>query len=218
MKLYLLILMLVLAVNSQLAFSQQGKPPLTESQVTELVKFGMEAAKLAEAIKQQGLDFEPTEDYLKGLRKAGAQEVVIQALRDLMPLTQEQVGQLVAGGVTSERTVALVKQHGVNFHADEEYLKTLRLAGGDESLIAAVREASLALVVVKTNQNGSADLTCRYDPFHSQLSTHVEGGHSGINFKIGETYQPNHEVSRQDYSTHAEAMEHALEYMYEVCK
>jgi hypothetical protein len=52
--------------------------------------------------------FELIDDYLQALRNAGAQEEVIQALRAARPkpLTREQVGKLVAGGVPSERAAA----------------------------------------------------------------------------------------------------------------
>jgi len=113
----------------------------------DLVKFGMSGPDLVDRIKKLGIDFEPTDDYLQVLRNAGAEDAVIQALRNARPkpLTREQVGKLVAGGVPSERAATLVKQRGIEFQADEEYLRTLRLAGADETLIAALREASAAV-------------------------------------------------------------------------
>jgi formylglycine-generating enzyme required for sulfatase activity len=56
----------------------------------------------------------------------------------------------VAGGVPSERATALVGQHGIDFLPDEEYLKILRLAGADDRLIAALREARKALTAPGT--------------------------------------------------------------------
>jgi formylglycine-generating enzyme required for sulfatase activity len=56
----------------------------------------------------------------------------------------------VAGGVPSERETALVGQHGIDFLPDEEYLKILRLAGADDRLIAALREARKALTAPGT--------------------------------------------------------------------
>lgn len=129
--------------------SQQSVEPLTKNQVIELVKFGMDGTELAKKIKEHGIDFEPTDADFEALRKAGAQEVVIDAIRQVKPepLTREQVGRLVAGGVPSERAATLVSQRGIDFHADEEYLKTVRLAGGDDMLIAALRQASAKLAV-----------------------------------------------------------------------
>jgi formylglycine-generating enzyme required for sulfatase activity len=133
-----------LALVVDRALPQQANPPLTKDQVVDLVKFGMDGAELAKRIKERGIDFEPSDDYFEALRKAGAQEPVLQALREVKPkpLTREQVGKLVAGGVPSERAAALVKQHGIDFQADEQYFDTLRLAGADDTVIAALRKAS----------------------------------------------------------------------------
>ena len=113
------------------ALGQESGPPLANDQVMRLVKFGMDGTEVAKRIKERGVDFEPTDDGLETLRKAGAQEPVIQAIREVKPkpLTREQVGKLVAGGVPSQRAVMLVKQHGIDFVADERYLQTLRVAG-----------------------------------------------------------------------------------------
>jgi formylglycine-generating enzyme required for sulfatase activity len=139
-----------------IALPQQANSPLSKDQVLDLVKFGMDSAELAQRIKERGISFEPTDDDLASLRHAGAQEPVIQALREAKPkpLTREQVGKLVAGGVPSERAAALVKQHGIDFVADDHYLDTLRVAGADDTLIAALREASavvVATVVIATH-------------------------------------------------------------------
>jgi hypothetical protein len=155
-KLRFLILMIFLAAIGQAAGAQQANPPLTKDQVMDLVRFRMDSTELAKRIKERGIDFEPSDDYLEALRKAGAQEPVIQALRNVnpKPLTRDQVGQLVAGGVPSERAVVLIKQHGIDFLADDRYLDTLRVAGADETLIAALREASKAVtaeLVVETS-------------------------------------------------------------------
>ena len=45
----------------------------------------------------------------------------------------------------------LVKHHGIDFVADERYLQTLRVAGGDDALIAALREASAAVTTLREN-------------------------------------------------------------------
>jgi formylglycine-generating enzyme required for sulfatase activity len=129
----------------------------------DLVKFGMGSADLAKKIKEHGIDFEPTDDYLEALRKAGVQEQVIRALREVKPkpLTREQVGELVPGGVASERAATLVKQHGIDFLPDDGYLQSLRLAGADDTLIAAVREASKAVtteLVVTTSPDAEVYL------------------------------------------------------------
>ena len=125
------------------ALLQQAAKPLTKDQIMTVVTAGMDNADLAKQIEARGIDFDLTDDYLQALRKAGAQEVVITALRTVKPspspMSRDQLLLLVAGGVPSERAAALVKQRGLNFIPDEEYLQSLRTAGADDALIAVVR-------------------------------------------------------------------------------
>ncbi|MDR3675380.1 MAG: PEGA domain-containing protein [Acidobacteriota bacterium] len=162
MKLRFLILFVVLAAVQLLALPQQPQGPLTQNQVTDLVKYGVNSTDLVEKIRKLGIDFDPNDQYLQVLRKAGAKDEVIQALRAARkPISRDQIGKLVAGGVSSQRAVSLVKQRGIDFQADEQYLQTLRLAGADDTLIAALREASAAAtgqLVVETSPNAEVRL------------------------------------------------------------
>ena len=148
MKLQILAVMLILAMAARPSLPQQPPEPLAQDQLMTLVKAGMGTPELVRLIHDHGINFDLTDAYLQALRKAGAQEAVIQAIHAVArpkPLTQDQVMELVAQGVSSERAAALVRQRGIDFKAGEEYLKTLRLAGGDDTLITALREASAAL-------------------------------------------------------------------------
>lgn len=140
----LTIFLAVLAVNAR---SQQAPKPLTKDQVMGLVQAGMETPELVKLIHEHGIDFDPTDDYLQALGKEGAQEPVLQALRAARPkpLTREQVLQLLTGHVPLLRAAALVNQNGIDFFPDEPYFEMLRLAGGDDTLIAAVRAAGEAV-------------------------------------------------------------------------
>lgn len=163
MKGRFLILIIFLAVMAGLGVAQQTQEPLSKNQVMTLVKAGMETPHLVKLIHQHGVDFDLSDDYLQALSKAGAQEPVIQALRAARPkpLTQDQVMQLVVGNVPSQRAAALVNQHSINFLPDEEYFKTLRLAGADDTLITALREAGEALTAeleVTTSPNAEVYL------------------------------------------------------------
>jgi hypothetical protein len=125
----------------------QKQQPLDKDQVMTLVTAGMDNAQLAKTIEERGIDFEPTDDYIQALQKAGAQDVLIRALRPPKadPMNQQQLVQLVAGGVPSGRATALVKQRGIDFVPTPKYLETLRVAGADEALVAAVRDAGAAI-------------------------------------------------------------------------
>jgi len=144
MKFHLLIVLFMLASVARPAASPQANAPLAKDQIMDLVQAGMDNGALAKKIAERGIDFEPTEDYLQSLKRAGAQDVLIQAVRDAKPkpLAKSQVLQLVAGGVSSQRAAALVRHHGIDFIADAKYLDTMRVVGADEVLIAAVREVS----------------------------------------------------------------------------
>ncbi|MDR3676039.1 MAG: SUMF1/EgtB/PvdO family nonheme iron enzyme, partial [Acidobacteriota bacterium] len=134
------------AVIARPAIPVPAEKPLSKEQVMTLVKAGMDNTQLAKSVRECGIDFDPTDDYVEALRKAGAQEELIGALHAVrpQPLNKEQVLQLVAGGVPVQRAAALVNQRGINFLADDSYLQMLRLAGADNTLLGAVREASAA--------------------------------------------------------------------------
>jgi WD40 repeat protein len=126
--------------------AQQAAKPLSKEQVAEFVKVGMEPAKLVQLIHDHNINFDPADFELEALRKDGAPEAVLQALREARPkpLTRDQVLALVAQNISTERAAALVKQRGVDFLADDAFVDNLRLAGGTDDLIAAVRVASAA--------------------------------------------------------------------------
>jgi formylglycine-generating enzyme required for sulfatase activity len=159
LKTFLLFLLMAVSTAAAGHSPQATEKPLDKNQITSLVSAGMDNQDLAKRVRELGINFDPTEDYLQALRKAGANDVLIQALRDARPksnkpLTREQVLQLIAGGVPSERAASLVRQRGIDFAADDEYLETLRVAGADQPLVDAVREASKTVpgeLVVQTS-------------------------------------------------------------------
>ena len=70
-------------------------------------------------------------------------EALLKALREALPkpLGRDQLLSLLASGVTNERVGSLVKRRGISFKPGEEDLETLRIAGADDEVIRAVREA-----------------------------------------------------------------------------
>jgi WD40 repeat protein len=136
-------MLLVLVIAPPLR-AQQAAKPLSKEQVAEFVKVRTDTTKLVQLIHDHNIDFDPSDSYVEQLRKDGAPDPVLQALRDARPkpLTRDQVLALVAQNIPSERAAALVKQRGVEFIPDDAYLDNLRLVGGTDELIAAVRAAS----------------------------------------------------------------------------
>src|SRR5208282_6900266 len=99
-------------------------------------------------------DFVLSDSFLQALKAAGASEAFLDALRsaktpqaestgDTKPLTQVQVLSLVAGSVPNHRVAILVQDRGIGFEPSEEFFRELRLAGGDDELIDALKNANV---------------------------------------------------------------------------
>jgi tetratricopeptide (TPR) repeat protein len=132
------------------AWAQQK--PLTREQVQGLVRDGLGDESGAKLIEQRGIDFAPAEDFLQSLKAAGASEAFLKALRAAKqpepvsgkkPLNQVQVFALLAGQVTSHRVAMLVRERGVDFEPQQDYLDEVRLGGGDDDLITALKSAKV---------------------------------------------------------------------------
>lgn len=156
-----LMLILVLFLCSPTR-AQQG--PYTEEQVRDMVHRGLGNQAGARLIALHGLDFSPSDDFIQSLASAGADQAFLEALevarrlqtpeggvkRPLTqsptpggggksPLTQVQIISLVAGEVPNQRVAILVRERGIDFNPTNEYLRELRLAGGDDELEGALK-------------------------------------------------------------------------------
>jgi Flp pilus assembly protein TadD len=147
LMLFLLAMGLVFALPT---WAQQK--PFTQDQVQGLVRDGLGDEAGAKAIEQRGIDFAPTEDFLQSLKAAGANEAFLKALRTAKPpepasakkpLNQVQVFALLAGGVPSHRVTLLVQERGIDFAPTDDYLQEVRLAGGEDELIGALKIAKV---------------------------------------------------------------------------
>ena len=61
------------------------KSALTQAQITGLVRGGVPSVRLARLVEKRGINFLPTDDYLASLRKSGADESLLNALRAARP-------------------------------------------------------------------------------------------------------------------------------------
>ena len=94
----------------------------------------------------------PTEDFLQSLKAAGASEAFLKALRAAKPpepasakkpLNQVQIFALLAGQVPSHRVTMLVQERGIDFEPKDDYLQEIRIIGGDDELISALKNAKV---------------------------------------------------------------------------
>jgi tetratricopeptide (TPR) repeat protein len=121
----------------------RANKPLSREQVDHMVRAGLGEDSGAQMITQRGIDFAPTEDYIQGLKTAGAKEVFLKAVRERMPLNQVQIFAQLAAEYPSQRVTTLVKDRGLDFTAKDDYLQQVRLAGGNDELIAALKSAKV---------------------------------------------------------------------------
>jgi hypothetical protein len=131
-----------------------GNPakPFTQEQVVSMVRDGFGDESGAKLIEQRGLDFAPSEDSYQTLKAAGASEAFLKALRAAQPpeppsakkpINQVQVFALLASQVPGHRVAMLVQERGIDFDPTDDYLQEVRLAGGEDELISALKSAKI---------------------------------------------------------------------------
>ena len=71
------------------------------------------------------------------------------------PLTKQQLLEMITGGVPNQRALELVRNRGIDFEVDDDYVRTLQKAGANATLIAELRKAKVATggVLVETAPN-----------------------------------------------------------------
>ena len=55
--------------------------PLHKDEILQMLKNSLPSDQIADLVKESGIDFEPTDDYLESLRQAGAKDVLLDAVR-----------------------------------------------------------------------------------------------------------------------------------------
>src|ERR1039458_5559183 len=97
----------------------------------------------------RGLGVEPA---AAPLQAAGAEKP--------QPLTKQQLLDLMTGGVANQRAMELVRDRGIDFQADEDYIRTLRRAGANDVLISVLRKKSAPMegITVETEPNAQVFL------------------------------------------------------------
>ena len=121
--------------------------PLSEAQLQQLVKAGVDSDRLAKTVSERGIGFDLSGDFLATLHKEGALPVLLKALgesglkRSQIPLDEKLLRELVTAGMDNLLLVKAVLEHGVDFRPAAEFLKTLQEAGAGEALLKVLREA-----------------------------------------------------------------------------
>ncbi len=142
----LTLLALVLASAAPLWAQQE---PLTLEQVQSMVRGGIGDETGVAAIMRRGISFEFDVDILKSLQAQGASPAFLAALtatkwsQPQPPLHLVQILALVSAGIPAHRVSMLVQARGVNFDIQQDFLDEVRLGGGDDELITALKAAKV---------------------------------------------------------------------------
>ena len=62
--------------------------PLHKDEILQMLKNSLPSEQIADLVKESGIDFEPTDDYLGSLRQAGAKDLLIEAIRKAKRVSQ----------------------------------------------------------------------------------------------------------------------------------
>ncbi len=130
------ILLLLLAGLAPAGVGQEAAHPLTKSQIVDLLLADVPARRVSILAAQRGIDFEPTDADDEVLRRAGADEDLLKALRKAKRIFPEQV-RLQALRVQAKQLAA----SGKYADAEKAYGEALFLAPKDPGLSWALGDA-----------------------------------------------------------------------------
>ena len=157
---------MLIFVATTVGFGQNietSEKPLTKSQVNDLVAAGVDNTRITAEIDKRGIDFFPTEDFLGTLRSKGAKELLITALQVSMPdaLAKTDLLRMLAKGEESRLIEEEVKQRGISFELTNDDLDTVRIAGAQEQLLEALRNAPRCKPPIPNEASPQTDEACR---------------------------------------------------------
>jgi tetratricopeptide (TPR) repeat protein len=134
---------------------EPAKKPLNQVQVLALLAGDVSSRRVAMLVEERGIDFEPTDDYLKTLQAVGAEDVLLQALRKarvVKPQTVDPAAQARQAQVQQHlaRGLELARQRQFA-QAEQEYRAALELDPGNSDL-----HSGLAYALAEQNKHDDA--------------------------------------------------------------
>ncbi len=130
---------------------------LDKVQVLALVLGDVPSSRVATLVVERGITFQPKNSYLDLLKKVGADDGVITAVRVAQrppdkpdadaapsrdaPLDRDQILNLLLTGMDSDVLTELVSSRGIDFEPYDEYLHAYQVAGAKADVLGALRQA-----------------------------------------------------------------------------
>jgi len=171
--------------------SQQ--PPMTEVQVFALLAAKIPPQRVAILIKERGIDFDPTDEYLQQVRSAGGDDAVISAVQSARVIKPQHVDPAQAARQTE------IRQHTAR---GAEYMKNGRFADAEQEYRAAVNLApndadlhfNLGLAL---GQEGNAQGAVGEFREAVRLNPNNEWAHGNLGIALGNTGDWDGEIAEE---------------------
>lgn len=137
-----LILVSILISGASVALAQK---PLTETDVNSLVSSKVKGKPVIKTIRERGVGFAVTREYIEKLKQQGVKEKVLAALcaAATAPLTMDQLIVLVKSGMPDNSLAALVKSRELAFKPSDDELDQLRGLGAGDQLDTALMNSKI---------------------------------------------------------------------------
>jgi len=118
------------ATLTLLAGAQQSRKPLSRSDVVYLLGGQVAPTRVETTVRERGIDFQVTPDVEKELRKFGATDEIVQALRELAPKPPAATGGGAALGGLIGAIAGQEKGEVIGSAAGSRQSKEVRLPAG----------------------------------------------------------------------------------------
>lgn len=137
-------------VLSCAGWSQPANGPISRKGLVDALKIGgLSVQELTQFVEKRGVDFQLDADGERELRSAGAQNELIDAVKKnfrgaapapaAAPLAKSEILTLLQVGTPPTRIEQLIETRGVSFQATPDIAREIEAAGGNASLIEAIR-------------------------------------------------------------------------------
>ena len=125
------------------AWHEEIPRPLGDREILMMLAEDVPSENIVRTVQARGIDFQPTGDYLEGLRSQGAKDVLIDTLRTAVPrpFSKEELLQQLTARVDQEWIAQKIQQRAIDFEPGNANLQALRNAGARAPLLETVRTA-----------------------------------------------------------------------------
>ena len=128
------------------AWHEEIPKPLGDKEIRMLLAADAPSTNIARLVRERGIDFRPTPEYLQEIQSEGAKDDLIATLRDATPrpFSKQEILQLLRARMDQGRIAQKVRIRAIDFEPGAKDLQALRTAGGQAALLDTIRTAKVA--------------------------------------------------------------------------